>query len=145
MPDGKGLPHEERKHADSSKDDSIGSGAEKTNRVKVEGLVTLDGEKVSEVMVMFLPVKRGEGKPAFGVTDEEGNFELGTSNPGDGADPGEYKVVITERATGSKQENANKDAPRKRIPKSYTDPNTSSLTFPVKPGIKRIPINLRSE
>jgi hypothetical protein len=140
-----GLPREQENNGHEKKEDSIRAGKEETKRVKVEGVVTLDGEKVSGVMVMFLPVKKAEGKPAFGVTDEEGTFTLSTSNPGDGAVPGEYKVVITENATANKQGNTNKGAPRKRIPKQYSDQNTSSLTFQVNPERKRIQINLQSE
>lgn len=127
------------------KDDSINSGKGRTKPVKVEGIVTLDGERLGRVMVMFIPVKKEEGKPAFGVTNDEGDFDLSTSNPGDGAVPGEYKVLLTENVTGSKPGSANKDAPRKGIPKSYSDPNVSSLIVQVKPGGKKILINLHSE
>ena len=63
--------------------------------VKVQGTVTLDGQPLEGATVMFIPVD-GVGKPGVGATDQDGVFELSSSNkPQDGVAPGDYKVVIT--------------------------------------------------
>ncbi len=61
----------------------------------VSGVVTLDGTPVPQANVVFLPDAKN-GKPASGVTDENGRYELTTFNPKDGAMAGSYKVMITK-------------------------------------------------
>jgi hypothetical protein len=60
---------------------------------QVQGVVKLDGKPVPAAMVEFLPLG-GKGQPANGVTDSSGAFHLDTLSSGDGAWPGEYKVVV---------------------------------------------------
>src|SRR5260370_18785229 len=67
-------------------------GCGKGNVTKVEGVVTLDGKPLPGATLSFVPV--GEGKPAFGRTDNVGSFRLTTFRTDDGALPGEYQVVI---------------------------------------------------
>src|SRR5262249_24214399 len=62
--------------------------------VKVQGVVTLDGQPLPGATVSFVPV--GEGPTANGLTDKEGNFQLGTYSTSDGAAPGQYKVIVTK-------------------------------------------------
>ena len=63
--------------------------------VPVSGVVTLDGQPVSKATVYFYAVGDDkEGRPAQGATDENGEFRLSTLGDGDGALPGEYKVVV---------------------------------------------------
>jgi hypothetical protein len=61
--------------------------------VKVTGKVTLDDQPVEGASVIFQG-ESGGGHPAAGQTDSEGVFYLGTFEGGDGAFPGEYKVLI---------------------------------------------------
>jgi hypothetical protein len=67
--------------------------ADRPQLVKVSGVVLLDSKPVKDVTVTFVP--EGSGPPAAGVTDEDGTFVLTTSTVGDGARPGDYKVVMT--------------------------------------------------
>jgi hypothetical protein len=60
--------------------------------VKVEGVVTLDGQPLSGATVTFAPAEGG--RPASGRTDADGSFRLTTFRSDDGALPGEYKVII---------------------------------------------------
>jgi hypothetical protein len=69
------------------------AGGKKT--APVRGAVTLDGKPVSLVSVVFLPQREG-GMMAQGVTNKDGDFELTTYKPNDGALPGEYRVVVTK-------------------------------------------------
>jgi hypothetical protein len=59
---------------------------------KVEGVVTLDGAPLSGATVSFMPV--GEGRPASGLTDRDGNFRLSTFRTDDGALAGDYRVIV---------------------------------------------------
>jgi hypothetical protein len=68
--------------------------------VKVEGLVTLDGQPVGGATVIFNPLAR-DGRQASGVTGEDGRFRLTTYRVDDGALPGEYKVTIQKPTTTS--------------------------------------------
>jgi hypothetical protein len=69
-----------------------------TGTVKVQGTVTLDGEPLEGASVTFQPDGK-EGRPASGVTDKNGTFQLGTFSTNDGALPGGYKVIITKSST----------------------------------------------
>jgi hypothetical protein len=62
--------------------------------VPVEGRVTLDGQPVEKAAVVF-EREDGAGRPASATTDSDGVFHLTTYKPGDGALPGQYKVIIT--------------------------------------------------
>jgi hypothetical protein len=71
---------------------AMGCGSKK-NLVKVEGKVTLDDQPLAGATVSFIPAD-GNGVPANGRTGDDGSFQLTTFNSGDGARPGDYKVVI---------------------------------------------------
>ncbi len=62
------------------------------------GRVTLDGKPLTGAKVMFAPTAGGDsykvGKPAFGMLDEQGAFELSTYRPGDGAVVGDHWVTL---------------------------------------------------
>src|SRR5262249_2016105 len=45
-------------------------------------------------MVTFIPVDQKPGQIATGTTDKDGGFQLTTTQPNDGAFPGEYKVTV---------------------------------------------------
>jgi hypothetical protein len=73
----------------------VGSGCGGKDRpVKVEGVVTLDGEAVQGAIVSFLP-DEGGGRFACGMTGKDGSFRLMTYKPDDGALPGDYRVTVT--------------------------------------------------
>jgi hypothetical protein len=71
------------------------SGCGKGRTVKVSGIVKLDGQPVEGAMVQFIPVDPEKGRVASGRTGSDGKFRLTTTNPNDGAIPGEYKVLVT--------------------------------------------------
>src|SRR5437773_10785720 len=66
----------------------------KDQPVKVEGVVTLDGEPVEGAIVSFLP-DEGGGRFAHGLTAKDGSFRLTTYKPDDGALRGDYRVTVT--------------------------------------------------
>jgi hypothetical protein len=64
--------------------------------VPVSGIVTLNGKPLAGATVTFhLVGDDREGRLATGQTDKTGTFRLKTGS-GDGARPGEYKVVIVK-------------------------------------------------
>ena len=75
------------------------SGCGQPSMAKVTGRVTCKGQPVPEAMITFNPVPkaaedREPGKPATGMTDAEGRYELSTFKNYDGVLVGEHKVVV---------------------------------------------------
>ena len=67
------------------------------------------------------------GKSAYGTTNQEGEFELGMAQVGDGLPPGDYTVTVVE--------DRGFDSPTPRlIADKYSRTETSGLTLSVKPG-----------
>lgn len=62
--------------------------------VNVKGVVKLDGQPLGGATVVFTPVNE-KGKSASGLTKSDGTFELKNANGKTGAEPGEYKVVVS--------------------------------------------------
>jgi hypothetical protein len=79
---------------------AVGCGGGPDKPVKVEGVVTLDGQPVDGATVMFNPLA-SNGRQATGVTGEDGKFRLTTYSTGDGALPGDYKVTIEKPTTAA--------------------------------------------
>jgi hypothetical protein len=74
---------------------AAGGCSSKDKPVIVEGVVTLDGQRLPGATVTFVPDREGR-RPASGRTDDDGTFELTTFHPGDGALPGTYKVTVSK-------------------------------------------------
>lgn len=71
--------------------------AGKFTPVPVSGVVTLDGNPVEGANVVFMAVgDHLDGRPAQGVTNKDGEFELSTMGDKDGALKRSYKVVINK-------------------------------------------------
>jgi hypothetical protein len=66
--------------------------------VRQAGVVTLEGNPLAQVTVTFMSTENK--RPATATTDQDGRFELTTANHGDGAFPGEYKVVVRPATEG---------------------------------------------
>lgn len=123
--------------------------------VRVTGEVTLNGDPVEGATVTFQP--EGAARAASGRTDAKGAFKLTTLNPGDGALPGNYKVMIskvedtdpahqmsaeefTAMVSGGKRPPSGATRPGKKaenvglkyhVPQKYMDANKSGLTATV--------------
>jgi hypothetical protein len=73
------------------------AGCSRSNTVRVEGIVTLDGAPLSGATISFVPVDEGGGHHlASGVTNADGRFRLTTFNTNDGAVPGHYRVTVSQ-------------------------------------------------
>src|SRR5262249_6159326 len=75
---------------------ALSSCSSKDGPVSVEGIVTFDDRPVEGAMVTFLPAGTS-GRPASAMTDSDGHFSLTTFKDGDGAMPGDYRVVVKKR------------------------------------------------
>jgi hypothetical protein len=114
--------------------------------VPVKGTVTYKDKPVAGANVVFQSSEQG----SFGVTDEQGRFQLQTFAPGDGAPPGEYKVLISKmQITVPEFDQGDPQyvpppPPKHLIPAKYADANTSGLRVTlVKGEPKDIPFELR--
>ena len=56
------------------------------------GTATYQGKPLEFYQIRFVPE---DGRPAAGVTDEKGNFTLGTNDLADGAPTGKHRVAIS--------------------------------------------------
>lgn len=117
--------------------------------VPATGKVTLDGQPLEGVVVMFLlPERATAGELATGVTDADGNYALSTMVPGrsvensQGAVPGQYRVILTKLVMpdGSPVPPETSDAEaealgaRQLLPPQYSDPTRTTLTATVQRG-----------
>ena len=68
-----------------------GCGSDGLKLSPVTGVVKLDGEGKSKLLVTFVPTS---GPGAIGITNEKGAYTLNT-NGRPGAIPGDHKIVIT--------------------------------------------------
>jgi hypothetical protein len=104
----------------------------------VSGVVMFNGERLAEAQVFFRPM--GGGKPAYGVTDQKGRFELQTFEPEDGAVEGTHQVSVrkVELLEPEQPVNPEGELPPLRekslIPRRYSDFETSGLQAQVTEG-----------
>jgi hypothetical protein len=127
-----------------------GCGSKKP--VKVEGLVKVDGQPASGVLIQFISQDKG-GRDASGATDENGVFKLTTFNTNDGAMPGSYKVILSKYKEGgdavtkviaNNQESMRNairegmvnqarktNAPKSELPEIYTKADTTTLKYQI--------------
>jgi hypothetical protein len=141
-----------------------GCGPSKHKPVKVSGTVILDGKAVAGAAIQFVP-EGNDGAPAYGETKEDGGFRLTTHNDGDGALPGNYKVIVTweeppppmfrgggEKGPSREQMQKAVEAHREKmkklrpsaIPAIYSDPGKTPLRQAVPPKGK-VELNLDSK
>ena len=63
---------------------------------RVTGTATRGGKPVPNLIVNFMPT---EGRPSWGLTDEQGDYELEYNADYKGAKTGHHKVYVTFRPT----------------------------------------------
>lgn len=114
-----------------------GCGAsDRLETASVRGTVTLDGRPYTQPggSVLFFP--EGMGKTATGTIASDGTFELSTYEIGDGAVVGKHRVAVMPPApvTDEATEGQAITTARSPIPKKYTSPEQSGLSFDVRQG-----------
>jgi len=144
----------------------VGCGAGGPKPVKVKGKVTLDGQPLPGGMVTFFPEAVG-GHQATAVTESDGSFSLTTFSTGDGALPGQYKILVKyqdaatedelqinpdkpdikaamERFQKSQKERA-KRPPKFVVPAQYGNPAKTPLKQQVPPESQPVEVALKSK
>lgn len=106
---------------------------------KVSGVVTFEGQPLTKGNVQFTPdsSKGTRGPMATGAIGPDGKFTLTTTNPGDGAQVGFYRVSVNCWEEGAPFDPNNPKPPpppKSLIPERYADDSTSGLTAEVKAG-----------
>jgi len=103
---------------------------------RVSGTVKIDGQPLTKGTVTFIATD-GKNPNATGAIDSSGGYTLQTTEPGDGAVVGSYKVAISD-ADSEAMNTAVPGMPppvqKSAIPKSYLNANTSGLTATVEAG-----------
>ena len=108
----------------------------------VTGTVTLNGEPVSGVNVVFVP--EDQGSPSYGGTDENGVYRLMFNQKRAGAELGTHHVLIENRE--QETDDSGKpidDTPIVKIPKKYQQPG--ELTADVGSGRNNIDFDLEAD
>jgi major membrane immunogen (membrane-anchored lipoprotein) len=130
-------------------------------RYKVSGKVTYKGTPVEQGGITFEPVKPPvpEGRHASG-TIKDGHYSLTTAVEGDGALPGDYKVVIISTnvnmaglaaKTGGLAHQGDADYQKEiknsksLVPTKYSKAESSGLTATVKSSANSIDFDLKDE
>lgn len=108
--------------------------------INVYGNVTLDGEPLPNATVIFTPVEGG--RPAAGVTDSGGDYELEYSAGTEGALPGKYQVSISTATTETNDEGEDVEIPEK-LPAKYNA--HTELEVEVTPDQEEFDFELNSE
>jgi hypothetical protein len=97
----------------------------------VNGRVTYeDGTPVEDGTVIGEATVDGKVVGVQGNIEKDGSFSWGTGRPGDGAPPGNYKVIVMPRALGDSEMAEGK---RPAVDGKYTRYESSGLSFEVKP------------
>lgn len=123
-----------------------GCGGDGATIVPVRGRVTLAGQPVEGASVMLHP--EGEGRPATGLTDASGEFQLTTVDEFDGAMLGDYRVTVSlVRPRGDVDyETAESGLDEMNleyvVPQRYGDRDTSGLTAQVERGMSPLELEL---
>jgi hypothetical protein len=120
------------------------AAVEHPKTTKIEGTITYNGSALEGATVTLvpktLPGEAHTANGAFGKSDASGKFTMMTFEPGDGAVPGEYQIMVQKfevvAATGSDseenyvppEEGQSTPAPKSLIPDKYTQIKTSGLT-----------------
>ncbi|QDU27574.1 hypothetical protein ETAA8_26620 [Anatilimnocola aggregata] len=112
---------------------AFATGCREADFGRVSGKVTLDGQPLEFCTVEFQPEG---GSPAYGVTDEQGNYVLQFTNDQIGALVGKNVVRITSFRESKPRE-------RERVPTKYN--RQSELVRDVGPGNQTLNFDLVSK
>lgn len=114
---------------------ATGCGSSGPAMGRVSGTVTYKGKPLEKGMVTFIATD-GERPNATGPI-EAGSYSLQTTEPGDGAVVGEYKIAVSDldpNANIPELPGAPSKQPKSALPKQYLSADTSGLTFKVESG-----------
>ncbi|HWL08015.1 MAG TPA: hypothetical protein VNQ76_06415 [Planctomicrobium sp.] len=115
--------------------------------VRARGVVTYQGEPVTDAVVVFQPSTQG-GFAASALTDQKGEFDLKTFPPDSGAVPGMYAVAILkvsqEDIYSEETQKASVARLRSLIPSQYSNASKSGLNVEIPPkGTEQLVFDLK--
>lgn len=111
-----------------------------SGRYAVSGRVTYeDGSPVEAGTVIGEATVDGKAVSVQGNIEPDGSFQWGTERAGDGAPPGQYRVIVMPVALGDSELAEGK---RPAVSGKYTRFETSGITFEVKPGKNNLSIKV---
>jgi hypothetical protein len=109
----------------------------------VNGKVLVGGTPAAGAKVVFYPVSeelRGPGMPVpNGITDENGEFQLRSYEPEDGAPAGEFTVTVHWPEPTPPNVDEELFEPKDRLRGRYLDPQKSALSATVEQGGGELP------
>jgi hypothetical protein len=118
-----------------------GCASEEDGRVKVypvSGKVLVNGKPAEGAELIFYgatPELRGPGTvSASGITNENGEFRLGSYDPDDGAPAGKFNVVVVWQEPIPEGVDSERFQAKDRLKNRYATPETSGLTAEIPEG-----------
>lgn len=122
---------------------AVGCGG--SSESTVQGVVTLDGNPLSDGSIAFIP--SAGGSQAYGTIRGSGEYKIYTGREL-GLPPGEYKVTVVSRkpaATQRTEEGGPAPGGESITPRWYALPDMSGLLVKVEPGSNNINLELTSQ
>ncbi|WP_146432031.1 hypothetical protein [Blastopirellula retiformator] len=124
---------------------AIGCGGQQGPRpYPVRGVITFDGKPLTRGTIIFNPVDQAH--PASrGEIQSDGSYVLSLTAAGDGAIPGEHRVIVnssTQVESGLEVGDPNYQIPRPLVPPKYSSLSTTPLSHTVKAEANTIDIAL---
>lgn len=109
----------------------------------VSGKLTVDGRPAAGAEINLYGATRdlqGPGTVApYATTDEQGEFQLRSYDPGDGAPAGEFVVTVFWPEAPPPDADEEMFQPRDRLQNKFLSPETSSLTVRIPEGGCELP------
>jgi hypothetical protein len=115
----------------------VGCGKAGPELYPVEGKVTMNGQAPEGATVVLVPSSgtiEVANQPT-GVVSSDGTFKLQTYPHGEGALPGDYKVLVTWLPPDARKQ----EKPINKAPVKYADPKTTPLSATIKEGQNTLP------
>lgn len=113
----------------------------------VSGTIQLDKQPLTDAMIVFHPLDSDapDVQKPLAYSNKDGDFELTTNQPNDGAPPGEYAITVELRELKQDGDQMIRDG-RNLLPERYRDAAKSGLKFTVEPESNEVPmIDLQSK
>ena len=98
----------------------------------VTGRITFKGQPLPRGMVVLLTTEDGQIRTYPGLIHKDGTYTVAN------VPTGPAKVAV---ASGRSRN----DAPADRIPRKYRDPDTSGLSFEMRPGTQNFSVDLQDD
>ncbi|MDB5336114.1 MAG: hypothetical protein JWN70_1733 [Planctomycetaceae bacterium] len=112
---------------------AIGCAPAPPKTVKVKGIVSFNGEKLTSGTISFVPTTITPGEAIHPVTvelDNGGNYNLSTFNAGDGVSPGQYSVTVVSYDRPPDPATPGQEV--WSIPRKYGNPQASGLRAEIR-------------